>query len=242
MKNCQKLILGVCLAVGLAIAFTGCASGSKATVYDESVPLEQSSTLIFVNVTVMTFNGETMGYKPSWMGHNSLSRKQVIIPAGNHTLSIYAEYASLNTGYKLDVEYAISQEFLAGHTYAVQKNGVNYGDGISLTDITELLKEFVPNSSGSDASILEGKWVSDNSKEEYIFSGNQFITVNNGKYGYRGFFSIEKDKINMAYLVNYSKGKWNVFLLASLTSLDFDGTTMTATGFGNKKIVFKKVE
>jgi len=238
----KKLFLSVCLAVGLAIAITGCSSAPKVNVYDNSVPLEQSSTLILWGTTVMNFDGNFVGNKPSWIGHNGFRPLHIIIPAGKHTFNIYAEYV-VGSGRILQVEYEpFTVDFLPGNTYAVQKKALTSDDGVSIIDITELIKEFTPNSGGENATPLEGKWVSNNIKEDYIFSGNQFVTVNNGNYGFRGFFTIKGNKVQMSNVVYYNKNKWDVYPMVGSYSLDYDGTTLTRTLLGNKEAVYKKSE
>jgi hypothetical protein len=221
------------------LLISGCSSAP--TVYDKSVPLEQSSTLILVSCTVMDFDGKFLVLDSNWRGHNSLGPKQIIIPSGTHTFSVYAEYSQSSR--ILQVQYKpFTIEFFPGHTYAVQKNSSTSDEGVRITDITELLKEFVPNSSGSDALLLEGKWESDNGNFGYIFSGNQFITFYKKNQGLRGFFSIKDDKVYLTTLVYYYKGKWIVYSIAGSFVLQFDGTTLVSTTLFGGKTVYKKSE
>ena len=237
MKKKCFLIVSV-LVVVLAIA--GCGSAPKTTVYDNSVLLEQSSTLVLVSTTVMNFNDKFVGTTPSWMAHNG-GIKQMIIPAGTHTLSIYAEYPS-SVGRILQIQYEpITFEFLPGHTCAVQKNSLTSNDGVRITDVTELLKEFVPNSNDSDASPIEGKWKTTKDKSEYIFSGNQFVTLYNGKYQFRGFFSIQNNIVHVESVVYYNKEKWDVYPMVGSYNLRFNGSTLARTTFSGD-VLYKKVE
>ena len=235
----MKKRLAIISVVLAALVIAGCSSAPK--VYDPSVPLERSSTLILVGTTVMNFNDKFVGTTPSWMGHNSLGPKQMIIPAGTHTLSIYAEYPS-SVGRILQIEYQpITFEFLPGHTCAIQRNSITSNDGVRITDVTELLKEFVPNSNAPDASSVEGKWKTDKDKSEYIFSGNQFVTLYNGKYQFRGFFSIQDNKVQVFSVVYYNKGKWDVYPMVGSYNLRFNGSTLARTTFSGD-VLYTKVE
>jgi outer membrane murein-binding lipoprotein Lpp len=225
------------------LLISGCSSAP--TVYDKSVPLEQSSNLILVSCTVMDFDGKFLALNSNWRAHSSLGSKQIIIPSGTHTFSVYAEYRQSGSGRILQVQYEpFHIEFLQGHTYAVQKNSLTSENGVRITDVTELLKEFVPNSSGSDALLLEGKWESNNDKDGYIFSGNQFVTFS-GKYqGLRGFFSIKDDKVHLTTLVYYNRGKekWVVNFMAGSYALQFDGITLVRTTLFGGEALYKKSE
>jgi len=234
------ILRAVFISVVLAALLTAACTGAP-KIYDKSVPLEQSSTLILMSCTVMDFDGKFLALNPDWRGHNSLSPKQIIIPAGTHTFSIYAEYSQASR--ILQVQYEPFRiDFLPGHTYAVQKKSLTSDNGVSITDVTELLKEFVQNSRGSDASLLEGKWESIKDKDGYIFSGNQFVTFNGKNLGLRGFFSIKDDKVQLTTLVYHNKGNWYVNSLAGSYNLQFDGTTLARTTLGGGKALYKKAE
>jgi len=77
MKKSSTLILGVCLAIGLAIAFTGCASAPKTPdllIYNpNSVPEDQLATLYVPpgNFEIFSFNGEIL--KRKWYQPSTLS-------------------------------------------------------------------------------------------------------------------------------------------------------------------------
>lgn len=226
----RLLVFSVLLSVCVSTIF-----GAKPTVYDKKVPMEQSSTLILVTCSVLMFDGKSMGFNKGWQAHNGFP-KEVIIPAGTHTLSMYAEY--IGAGRISQVTYEpFTHEFLPGRIYAIQKNSITADKGVRMRDVTELFEEFVSNSGGSDASPIEGTWEFD--KQQLIFSGDQFITLNKGKNNTRGFFYIEDNTVYLPHILYYSGKKWKIYPLNMTGTAIFDGITLSSP---NGKQVFRKVE
>jgi len=80
MKKSIKLIFGVCLAVGLATAFTGCATQLPA--FDPSLPDSETAILIIPkHIYIVTIDDRSAGWENG----------QVRIPAGRHTFTITSE-------------------------------------------------------------------------------------------------------------------------------------------------------
>jgi len=208
MKTCSRLIFGVCLAIGLAIAFTACSSAP--VVYDKSVPLEQSSTLIIKLGKITLFNGK----KVSWNGYNGFSWGQkFIIPAGTHEFILEFEQRSA-TGKAMEGVVTMKHEFLPGHSYNVLAaltsiSGRN-AMGI-IIDEEELQNELKPNSENPDASPFEGKWVDVKDEgNQLILCGSQYIRIYKGKNDIRGFFSYTKNSVYLHFLAKYAKGMWEI--------------------------------
>jgi len=232
MKKCQKLILGVCLVIGLAIVFTGC--GSAPTIFDKSVPLEQSSTIIINNYTYVSAN---INGKPVEWITTSFNKKEVVIPAGEHYFRIGTDTS------RLEGIVSVTHNFLPGHIYFVKAYilaGEIYGE---IIDFTGLLGEFIPNSGGSNASPLEGTWRTQVLGKTYdlIFSGDQFVTIINGKYQWRGYFAIEGNNVTMPLTSEYYGKKWHIGYTSSYTlRLTYDGESLIGGNQG--QTIYRKIE
>ncbi|MDR2922913.1 MAG: hypothetical protein LBU85_06195 [Treponema sp.] len=244
MKRVSKLVLGVCLAIGLAIAFTGCSSAPSAPkVFDKTVPLEQSSTIQFQGCSIVRFDGKENYLSPMWSAHNSLGIKQVIIPAGTHVLSIYAESAGGSTIYQWE-SVPMSYEFLPGHTYAI---GVqrSYSDFTALIiDHVQLNRELVPDTTRGNASPFEGVWESSSKKFQLIFAGDEYMLIYNGRGTFRGNFTYDKSGTNVILTQwgsYYSKEvPWFIYPSPIKVACSYDGTLLTYGTSTNDK--FRRVE
>jgi len=239
MKNTFRLLLGMSVMVlALGLVFTGCAS--KPTVYDASVPTEQSSTLKIKACWVKEFNGK----ETNW--GSAFSMKQIIIPAGQHSLLIFNKFEN-NEGYQVvnyHDEILMHFEFLPNHTYLITMslNKINKRFTARIIDEASFGYDLVPDTSSPDATPLEGKWV--NTKIEgnqLIFAKNEFIFITNGKYYGRGFFYFDGQDVSIPISAVYNKDKW-VLLdkemeIGGYSRFTYDGTTLISG-----KIEFKKME
>jgi len=107
MKKCQKLVLGVCLAIGLAIVLAGCSSFQF---YDRNISMKESCVLEFKGDETINFirgenspSNESSNEYDSW-GYQKISGFFI----GNNTLIIPAGYFSL--GYSVNYQKAIDAE------------------------------------------------------------------------------------------------------------------------------------
>lgn len=231
MKNYLKLVLSVCLAIGLAIAFAGCSSSP--IVYDKSVPTEESSILRITNCAVTEFNGIKLGAQ--W--NSPLGVKLVQIPAGRHSLQVYQKgggygYETWNT---VDLTYT----FLPGHTYLVFLGTVDMGADLVLFDIT--LTEAEPKSDLSSpvATQFEGMWINEKDNQQWMFFGNEFVTINKGNYVLRGKFSFKSGNIQASATHTYNKGKWDLLAVPlKVLNASYSDNSITA----GKYIQLKKVD
>jgi len=217
MKKCQKLILGLCLAIGLAIAFTGCSSAP--TVFDKSVPLEQSSTIRINSYTYVS--GNINGTPVEWVT-SSFNQKQVIIPAGEHTFRIGTD------DNRRQGLVSVTNNFLPGHTYFVIASIIGdkiYGAIIDQGDLNSVL---VPDPTSPDASPIEGKWFTTlrNISYEFIFVKDKYVTLINGKPFLMGFFQISGNTVSMLAFAVYDskKEEWN--LHSGGDNFTYDGTSL----------------
>jgi len=230
MKKCQKLILGVCLAIGLAIAFTGC--GSAPVVFDKSVPLEQSSTIRINNYTYVSAN---INGKPVEWITSSFNQKQVIIPAGEHTFRIGTD-TNRRQGLVL-----VTKNFLPGHTYFVIASILGSKVYGAIIDEAEFNSALVPDSTSPDASPIEGKWNYTDGKNtnEFIFAKDTFVRSFNGTPMFKGFFQINGNTGAMLVFANYDSKNEKWRLLASALSggnLTYNGTSLRWGNFELQKV------
>ena len=227
-------------ALALGLVFVGCAS--KPTVYDPSVPLEQSCT-ITIGTGVVSFDG--VPPKPAWpVG------KKLIIPAGSHTF-VLRDFREIQTGYQQFTTYRspdipITYEFLPGHDYmiAMPFDQRSRTFTAKITDNTELdrelNRELTPDPLSPDASPLEGKWVHTKFEgEQLIIAGDQYIALQKGKYKVRGFISLDGQNVSLSPSATYKKDKWVIINGVRTLELVYDGTLLTTTGamtgYGYKK-------
>jgi len=211
MKNNFKLICGV-LAIGLAIAFIGCSSAP--TVFDKSVPLEQSSTLRIMACNVREFDGEFTGGGIAW--GVMIGEKQMIIPAGRHTLTL------LSRSGRWESTITMTHDFIPGHTYTVSLDSDTAKGAI--LDETELSRALVPNPASPNASQIEGVWIATNG-EKYIFADNGYFWINKkGDLMHRGTFSLNGQRIILINQFTSFFGPW--YPGTGQFIMDINGTTI----------------
>ena len=203
MKKAEKLVLVVCLAIGLAIAFVGCSSAP--IVYDKSVPAEESSILRITMCAVTKFNGVSLGAK--W--NSPMGVKLVQIPAGRHSLQVYQSGGSATTATWNTVD--LTYDFLPGRTYTVFLGTVNMGADLTLFDVTITDEEIKIDPSSPTATMFEGVWKNEkNNRQQWIFFGNEYATKVDGNYTLRGKFSFKDGNIRAVATHSYDKGKWKL--------------------------------
>ncbi|MDR2922910.1 MAG: hypothetical protein LBU85_06180 [Treponema sp.] len=130
MKRVSKLVLGVCLAIGLAIAFTGCATNKdgtyKVTVSnyyrDKSVPWQEQALIMPIaprNGSVGTVNVVNASNRTILACQADVG----VIPAGTHTLYVYLMgYTNAliqSTRYETTTPIQISYDFQPGGRYVL---------------------------------------------------------------------------------------------------------------------------
>ena len=195
------------MVLTFALALASCSSAPF--VYDETVPPEQSSTLIIKDCQVNKFNGTTVS-AGKWSA--GVGEKTVIIPAGKHTLDVWG---SASSGGGTTLEYGnveMTYNFLPGKTYlliAPIASGTVQG---RIYETTALNSELVPNPDSPNATPLEGKWVNTKDAGHYwIFANDECVLVMNGQNLLRGFFTYNERRININYLFMYfpQRSRWN---------------------------------
>jgi hypothetical protein len=212
MKKKWGLIVSV-LMTPLLIA-----SCATAKVYDKSVPLEQSSTLMLANVIINEFNGK----KVLWMD------RSMIIPADTHSLRLAnSENRGTSTEYGM---VSMSYTFLAGHTYLVTAP-ISGGKIIGkITDFTRFYLDFpLPDTNNPDASPFEGEWVyPKNENSRIIFVRDEWAMKYNGKYTARGLVSQDgENALSMIAKYDAKKEKWVVSKISTrLGKVTNNGTSL----------------
>jgi hypothetical protein len=203
MKKYSKLILNVCLAIGLVIAFVSCSSGP--TVYDKSIPPEQSSVLRITVCAITKFDGINMGAK--W---NALAGiKQVQIPSGQHSIQVYQSGGGF--GYSTQNTVDVTYNFLPGRTYIVFLGTVNQGAKLQIVDVTRTDEEPKIDPSSPDATKFEGIWVNTQDEmHQLIFFNNEFAMKAKGQYSMRGPFSYDDKNLALTIVFTYKKEKWDM--------------------------------
>ena len=228
MKN--KLIFSVLLVSLLAfgLVFVGCSSAPSVYVFDESVALEQSSTVLFNQAyqRILSVNGKKT---PSdW--EKSLRSKSLQIPAGEHTLEVYC--ADSNSNYDGSFTHssgtvAASFTFLPGHTYFLVAPIKNGKINLQLIDMAVLNNELLPDPENPEATPFEGKWVNTKDSGQYlIFAEDEFlISINDGKIAYRGFFAYDNRRVYITRYFRYAENKWKPYGPEDST-LSYNGDVM----------------
>jgi hypothetical protein len=233
MKKYSKLILNVCLAIGLVIAFVSCSSGP--TVYDKSVPPEQSSTLVISQCAITKFNGASVS-PISWNGMTGV--KQIQIPAGEHKMEVYQRGGGV--GYETHNTVEGTFNFLPNYIYVVYLATVDMGGKFRLVGAPRSTggisqDELIPDPTSPDASPIEGTWQYNKKGNEFIFSGNEFIYKMNGKNFLRGTFSIDGDKLTLPLFYQYKGKKW-VEKFGGIYTMDFSDQGIKWMGKTLKKL------
>lgn len=242
MNKNRFTILVLSLAV---LLIAGCSSSTPA-VYDESVPQEERCTLTINNFLEVThFDNDEVNWITS-----QFNRKQVTIPTGTHRLRVTTS-AESTSGYGTGTltitqqsgTVELVQEFLPGHEYfviAFIDEGADKIAGV-IVDDAQLDTELTPDPSSPAAAPFEGEWMNTAlNKYHLMFSGNQFATINNGKYQGRGYWVRQGNTVTMPLLFLYSKGKWTLAPSPNtILTLFYNGTAFTNQ---SGRIVYTKME
>jgi hypothetical protein len=230
-------IISVVLAV---LLIASCSSTPKVTVYDPSIPTEKSCTLRIANCWITKFDEKAV----RMMDWEALgTEKQVIVPAGTHTLSLRGNSAA---GQRTINSWAtMTVEFLPGHTYYATLfptwNFYAAEPLLAILDEAELNRQvtLVPNPANPNATPFEGIWV--NTKNEgikLIFAGNQFLYTENvakSAFSYTlrlGKIAIKGQTISIGWQEIQKMGSW-WYLPPTFRNdvkwkeLEFNGTTLT---------------
>jgi len=204
MKKNVFVVGMAAMVLTFVLAFVGCSS-SAPFVYDETVPPEQSSTLIIKDCQVNKFNGTTVSAS-KWSA--GVGEKTVVIPAGKHTLDVWSSESS---GSKLkygNVEMTFN--FLPGNTYLLIAPIINRTVQGRIYEITAFNSDLVPNPESPKATPFEGKWVNTKNEGHYwIFANDECVLVMNGQNLLRGFFTYNERGIEINYLFMYYRDTWN---------------------------------
>jgi len=209
-----------------AMVLAGCAS--KPFVYDESVLPENSSTLVIKECQIVEFDGKKVDL--NW--NAGVGEKTVIIPAGTHTLDIWAS-ASSNMGTKLEYgNVEMTHTFLPGRSYLIL---AKVDDGMingQIVNIPSIGSDLVPNIE-NPATPLEGFWknTADDS-QLWIFANNEFMIKKNGDYVSCGTFVYKGNSVTVYYSFRFTNRKWVSF--HNSISINFN--------YSDKKLVYNGKE
>ena len=179
MKKKWLLVVSVLVAV---LAVAGCSSTPK--VYDPSVPLDQSCTLVLDNdAGIIELNNK----KVALMG-------SIIIPADHHNWIMRykeKEFAGAQLTKITQYDIVMSYKFLPEHTYYVTATTSGCTATGQIKDITNLYLDFPsPDPTSPDASPIEGKWnfsADGKNTDVLVFVKNEYARIVNGTYFERGF-------------------------------------------------------
>jgi len=223
------------MVLAFVVVFVACSSAPP-FVYDDTVPPEQSSTLIINGCQVNKFNGTKVsaGVNADKWNAAATGDKTVIIPAGEHTLDLW------NTGDGGIGNVEVTNTFLPGHTYLVFAPV----DGRTITGIiidkAIYNSDLVPDPSSPDASPIEGRWnfSSDGkTKDELIFAKNEYARMINGTYVWRGFINFNGNTITLPAWAYYMKGEWKVIPpTREGIKLTYNGTKLFWGKYEGKKV------
>ena len=240
MKKKCLFIVSVLVA---ALAVAGCGSAPK--VYDKSVPMEQSSTLILNNdVGIIKFNDE----KVALMG-------TIIIPADSHYWILrYKDRKDDGLRITGVTQYDISMTytFLPEHTYHVTATASGGNATGQVTDVTRFATDFpTPDTTNPNASPFEGEWVSvQTDRVGLIITKDEWASKLDGKYSNRGLVSYTGGNATLVTMAGYNakKEKWTVYSPSQIqVFLSYSSFTQKAVIKGNTLIVndrfeYRKVE
>jgi len=241
MKN-KLFLMGILVMVlAFSVGFIGCSSSP--TVYDKSVPLDQSSTIRINNAgQINNFNGERVFWNSTDFG-----QKMVTIPAGKHTFGGWF-VVYLPGGSQLNISFSNAEyDFLPGHTYFIF--GCNLrGAAVNVIDETALNKELVPDTMNPNASPIEGRWVNiNNDNDQIIFAGNEYISsdiILSNRYFTRGIFFINGSDVYIVNAAVYHTNK-KIYIPSSdgnFTRYTYDGTLLTRTHLMRRNDEYKRIE
>jgi len=225
----KGLIVSVVMVM---LAVTGCSSGPK--VYDKSVPMEKSCTLVITSdVGIVKFNEE----KVAWMG-------TVIIPADLHSWILrYKELEFDGIGRITGAtqhDISMVYTFLPEHTYMVAATSSNGKVTGQIMDITSLNIDLPsPDPMNANASPFEGEWEQiKNEKIHLIIAKDEWITKAYEKYSARGFVSYNGENANLTIFALYDtkKEKWNIAKKIGSMEVTLKDGNLNLAGYLYKKI------
>jgi hypothetical protein len=202
----------VCIILVFGVFVAGCASSAPYTAF-ESAPMDASSTIRIMMCEVTQFDGENTD--AHWRAN--MGAKEVLIPSGNHALTLVARDATGSETIKT------SYDFKPGRKYWVEgildRAARRYTTRIF--DITYTDDNLTPNALNDTASPFEGAWASKAKKTKYIFSGDQWMQETlDGKKSLRGVFSYSDTGLSMVVAAIYSSNKWKL-MGSSTLKIDF---------------------
>jgi len=123
MKKINKFLLGVCLAIGLAIVFCGCATNTVAkNLMTPDVNAENFCVISFDwDLYKIEINGKRYSPANKWFGYTS---KSYILPPGNYKIVVQFNsdfkqnaYEGVNTW--VENQQVIEKEFANGQYYYI---------------------------------------------------------------------------------------------------------------------------
>jgi len=231
MKKIGFVVGMATMVLSFVVVFVACGS-SAPYLYDDTVPLEQSSTLIIGGCQVNKFNETKVSSGPNAGKWNAAATgdKTVIIPAGVHTLDLW------NTGGGGIGNVEVTHTFLAGHTYNVSARidgGTITGQ---ITDVTKYTTDVpTPDTTNQNASPFEGKWVSvQTDRVGLVIAKDEWASILDGKYSNRGLVLYNGENATLLTMAGYDakKGKWTVYSPSTLQEIQ-------SHSFGSQKAVMR---
>jgi len=247
MKKNVFVVGMAAMVLTFVVVFVACSSAPP-FVYDDTVPPEQSSTLIIGGCQVNKFNGTKVsaGANAGKWNAAATGDKTVIIPAGEHTLDLW----STGDGGIGNVE--ITHTFLAGHTYNVSTR-INSGTITGqITDVSKYTFDLpTPDTTDPNASPFEGKWVSvQTDRVGLVIAKDEWASILDGKYSNRGLVLYNEENATLLTMAGYDakKGKWTIYrpsLLQEIQSHSFGSQKAVMRGntlIVNGKFEYRRVE
>lgn len=192
------------------------------TIYDKSVPLEQSCTLVIQLCAITKFNGVNV----NWNG--LAGKKMVQIPAGQHNIQVYQK----GVDYENTVDGTFT--FLPEYIYVVYLGTYHQGMPFRLIGgpkpVGEIRQnDLVPDPESPDATPIEGMWELKKQGRVFIFAKNEFIVKIGGQNRFRGFFIFDGKTITTSVLYRYKNGKW-VENFLGVETMEYSGQKIRAYG------------
>jgi len=266
MKKYSKLILGMCLAIGLVIAFIGCASAGVTKykdfgVLDKKVPESEQAVLQFSNIMFKTINGQPVKWQSKYDMRQFTGT--IKLPAGIYEFLFDYHFETLNEtkiGNTLTTKQEIREiqdvkltsEFKPGNRYfltcSVRPDRTSSTFLINTTNmLSSAYGDHVPKApkESTTPTVFEGEWVSPDKKMIYKFKGNiwEMTIEGNGVVSkQKGIFTIT-DKINMYFTQFWVNGKWfaNPGVTVSMYTYSFkDGNLLLELEGISPQVVYTK--
>jgi hypothetical protein len=227
----MKKRIGIISMLLTALLIAGCSSGPM--VYDKSVPLEKSSTLILRQCAITEFNGVKTGVSMNGLA----GQKQVQIPAGKHRIQVHQKGGGV--GYETWNTVDTTYDFLPGYIYVIFLGTVDMGSKLSIVGAPKftgkvIQNELKPDPASPNASPIEGTWEY-RKGNVFIFANNEFIWRFGGGNKFRGVFSIEENTITLPLFFEYKGGKW-VEKFGGIFTMDYSGQEIKFVGKTLKKL------